>query len=59
MVVDVVGGRLWVAVGYCPIRGIVRKHGMMFHVFAKDSQIYFSFDSNTPELVMFRVRGMC
>ena len=31
--------------------GIVRKHGMMFHFYADDSQIYFSFDSNTPELV--------
>ena len=24
---------------------------MMFHFYAYDSQIYFSFDSNTPELV--------
>ena len=24
---------------------------MMFHFYADDSQIYFSFDSNTPELV--------
>ena len=34
-----------------PLGGIVRKHGMMFHFYADDSQIYFSFDSNTPELV--------
>lgn len=25
---------------------------MMFHFYADDSQIYFSFDSNTPELVI-------
>ena len=34
-----------------PLGGIVRKHGMMFPFYADDSQIYFSFDSNTPELV--------
>ena len=34
-----------------PLRGIVRKHGMMFHFYAHDSQIYLLFDSNTPELV--------
>ena len=34
-----------------PLGSIVRKHGMMFHFYADDSQIYFSFDSSTPELV--------
>ena len=34
-----------------PLGGIVRKHGMMFHFYGADSQIYFSFDSNTLELV--------
>ena len=34
-----------------PLGGIVLKHGMMFHFYADDSQMYFSFDSNTPELV--------
>ena len=34
-----------------PLGGIVRKHGMMLHFCADDTQIYFSFDSNAPELV--------
>ena len=34
-----------------PLWDIVRKHGMMFQFYADDTQIYFSFDSNTPELV--------
>ena len=34
-----------------PLGGIVQKHGMMFYFYADDSQSYFSFDSNTPELV--------
>ena len=43
-----------------PLGGIVRKHGMMFHFYADDSQIYFSFDSNTPELVTAsRLEAMC
>ena len=42
------------------IGGIVWKHGMMFHFYADDSQIYFSFDSNTPELVTAsRLEAMC
>ena len=35
-----------------PLGGIVQKQfRMMFHFFADDSQIYFSFDSNSSELV--------
>ena len=34
-------------------------NGMMFHFYADDSQIYFSFDSNTPELVTASRLGAC
>ena len=34
-----------------PFGGTVWKNGMMFLFYVDDSQIYFSFDSNTPELV--------
>ena len=34
-----------------PLGDIVRKHGMMFHFYADDAEIHFSFDSNTPDLV--------
>ena len=31
-----------------PLGGILRRHNMLFHFYADDSQIYFSFESATP-----------
>jgi len=45
------GRGVWPASQNTYPRDIVRKHGMMFRFYADDTQIYFSFDSNTPELV--------
>ena len=44
-------GRLLYLLYTTPLGGIVWKHETMFHFSADDSQIYFSFDSNTPEVV--------